>query len=64
MFKTDSILGKKNSLNQNVWRDNGTMRQDVSGWYFYMEIRLKYEKNIQLSYSRFSQINMYNQFLD
>ena len=30
MFKTDSFLGnKKLSFNQNVWRDNATMQQDI-----------------------------------
>ena len=51
MFKTDSFLGnKKLNFNQNVWRDHATMQQDVllHFWviYFYIEIRLKYEKKI------------------
>ena len=49
MFKTDSFLGnKKLNLNQNVWCDHATMQQDVllHFWViFYIEIRLKYEKN-------------------
>ena len=57
MFKTDLFLGnKKLSFNQNVWRDHATMQQDVllHFWviFFYIEIRLKYEKNILLSSSR------------
>ena len=56
MFKTDSFLGiKELSWNQNVWRDHATMQQDVLlhfGWYFYIEIRLRYGKNILLSSSR------------
>ena len=56
MFETDSFLGnKKLSLNQNVWFDHATMQQDILlhfGWYFYIEIRLKYEKKIVLSSSR------------
>ena len=61
MFKTDSFLdNKKLSFNQNVWRDHATMQQDVLlhfwqlifGQYFFIEIRLKYEKIILLSSSR------------
>ena len=56
MFKTDSFLGnKKLNLNQNVWLDHATMQQGVLlhfGSYFYIEIILKYEKNILLSRSR------------
>ena len=54
MFKTDSFLcNKKLSLNQNVWRDHATMQKDVwFWWYFYIELRLKNEKNILWSSSR------------
>ena len=51
MFKTDSFLGKKLNLNQNVWHDHATMQQDVL-LHFYIEIRLKYEKKNLLSRSR------------
>ena len=43
------------SLNQDVWHDHATMQQDVllHFWViFYIEFRLKYEKNILLSSSR------------
>ena len=55
MFKTDSFLGnQKSSLNQNVKRDHATMQQQdvLLHFWFYTEMRPKYEEIILLSSSR------------
>ena len=56
MFKTDSFLGKKNWVQTRMFGVImplcNRMFCCIFGWYFYIEIRLKYEKIILLSSSR------------